>query len=108
MFLTIHTLHQIAIDIQMGPTPKGSVPSSFEDRPAGDCGSARAVGGVVTLHNDVAAELSESGSDESTDVTRWDVAEMLSQGFSSHEEGSIHSDAQGFVPTAKDENDEVT
>jgi len=97
----------------MGPTPKGSVPSSCEDRPAGDCGirSARAVGGVVTLHNDIAAGLSESGSDESIDATCWDVAEMLSQGFSSHEEEgskSIRSDAHGFVPTAKDENDEVT
>jgi len=97
----------------MGPTPKGSVPSSFEDKPAGDCGirSAGAVGGVVTLHNDTAAGLSESGSDESIDITCWGAAEMLSQGFSSHEEEgskSIRSDAQGFVPTAKDKNDEVT
>jgi len=101
------------INIQMGPTPKGSVPPSFEGKLAGDCGirSARAVGGVVTLHSDVAAGLSGSGSDESIDVTCRDVAEMLSQGFSSHEEEeskSICSDAQGFVPTAKDENDEVT
>lgn len=99
------------VNIQIGPTPRGSVPPSSEDELALS-GGVRSVGGVVTLCSDVATGLSESESDKPIDVSFLGAAEMLSQGFLSHEEGEasilIRSDAQGLVPTVKDENDEVT